>query len=391
MTKPSLCVTVSAATMAELRRRRDAVEDADLIELRLDSVSEPSVAGALDGRKRPVIVTCRPEWEGGGFEGSEEDRRQILADALTAGAEYVDIEWAAHFDDLIERTGGRRIVLSSHDFQGVPGDLHARFHAMRATGAEVVKIAAATTCLSDCLPLLDLGAQAGPDAGVILIGMGDCGLATRVLAGRFGSRWTYAGALSHLGQLDAATLLRRYRFRTIDSETQIYGLVGFPIGHSVSPAMHNAAFAQAGVNAVYLPFPAPSAADFARFGTALGIRGASVTVPHKVALCDHVVETDAVARRVGAINTITVQDGRWIGGNTDASGFLAPLTGVVPLRTTRAAVLGAGGAARAVADALTSRGAAVSIHARRRSRAEEVASLTAAAPAAVPGPKRWRR
>lgn len=378
MSKPTLCVTVTAPTTAELRRLRDTVEDADLIELRLDSVSDPSVQGALAGRRRPVIVTCRPKWEGGSFEGSEEERKQILADALTHGAEYVDIEWRAHFDDLISHSGGRRVVLSSHDFLGLPVDLNERVHAMKSTGAEVVKVAATMTCLSDCVQLLDLGAQAGRETGLILIGMGEYGLATRVLAGRFGSSWTYAGALAQLGQIDAATLLGRYRFRKIDSQTEVYGLVGSPIAHSVSPAMHNAAFEAARVNAVYLPLPATSAEDFARFGRAIGISGASVTVPYKVSLFDHVDEAYSVARRVGAINTIRVENRRWIGGNTDASGFLATLRGLVPIDTTRSAVLGAGGAARAVAAALASTGGAVRIHARNRAKAEEVAALTTA-------------
>src|SRR3954451_25107634 len=111
MPEPLLCVTVTAPTMAELRRRRDEIADADLIELRLDSVTDPDVAGALAGRRRPVIVTCRPAWEGGYFRGSEEERKRILAEALAGGAEYVDIEARSRFDDLIAQTGGRRIVL----------------------------------------------------------------------------------------------------------------------------------------------------------------------------------------------------------------------------------------------------------------------------------------
>ena len=378
MSKSSLCVTVTAATTAELRARRDAVEDADLIELRLDSVSDPNVAGALAGRRRPVIVTCRPKWEGGAFGGAEEERRKILTEALALGAEYVDIEWRACFDELLRESGGKRIVLSSHDFQGPPIDLNQRAHAMQSTGAEVVKIAATMTSLSDCVPLLDLGAQLGGHRQLILIGMGDYGLATRVLAGRFGSAWTYAGALAELGQIDAATLLNRYRYRTIDAETEIYGLVGSPIGHSVSPAMHNAAFAALRLNGVYLPLPAKSADDFVRFGKAIGIKGASVTVPFKVSLFEHVDEVYAVARRIGAINTICVEDRRWIGGNTDASGFLSTLRGLVPIEQLRVSVLGAGGSARAVAAALASSGGAVRIHARDQSKAEEVAALTSA-------------
>jgi 3-dehydroquinate dehydratase/shikimate dehydrogenase len=369
-------VTVTGATTAELRQKRDAVPDADLIELRLDTVSDPSVAGALAGRRRPAIVTCRPAWEGGGFKGSEEERKGILADALSLGAEYVDIEWRARFDDLISQAGGRRIVLSAHDYLGVPIDLTARVHAMRSTGAEIIKIAATTSCLSDCIPLLDLGAQSGRQSGLVLIGMGPYGLATRVLAGRFGSIWSYAGALKEIGQLSAQALLKDFHFRSVTDATGIYGVTGGSVLHSVSPAMHNAAFRAARVDAVYLPLPATSAADFATFGRAIGISGASVTIPLKVSLFDQVDEVYSVARRIGAINTIRVEQGRWIGGNTDASGFLEPLQEKVALKGLRASVLGAGGAARAVTVALASSGCPVTLHARSRQQAEETAIRT---------------
>jgi 3-dehydroquinate dehydratase/shikimate dehydrogenase len=369
-------MTVTAATTAELRQKRDAVADADLIELRLDTVRDPSVAGALAGRRRPVIVTCRPTWEGGEFTGSEEERKKILADALSLGAEYVDIEWRARFDDLIAQAGGRRIVLSTHDYLGIPIDLTARVHAMRSTGAEVIKIAATMSCLSDCVPLLDLGAQSGRQGGLALIGMGRYGLATRVLAGRFGSIWTYAGALKDIGQLSAHALLKDYHFRSVTDTTEIYGVAGGSVQHSVSPSMHNAAFRAARIDAVYLPLPAVSAADFATFGRALGISGASVTIPLKVSLFDSVDEVYAVARRIGAINTIRVENGRWIGGNTDASGFLEPLNQKMSLSGLRAAVLGAGGAARAVTVALASSGCSVRLHARNRQQAEQTGMLT---------------
>jgi 3-dehydroquinate dehydratase/shikimate dehydrogenase len=376
VSKPLLCVTVTAATTAELRQKRDAVADADLVELRLDSVSDPSVAGALAGRRRPVVVTCRPAWEGGGFKGSEEERRRILAEALTLGAEYVDVEWRARFDDLIAQAGGRRIVLSTHDFHGVPIDLLARVHAMRSTGAEVIKIAATLTCLRDNVALLDLGALAGRQTAFVLIGMGDFGQATRVLAGRFGSIWTYAGAVKEVGQLSAQSLLKDYNFRTLSDTTAVYGIVGGSVGHSASPAMHNAAFRAARLDAVYLPLPAVSAEDFVAFGRAIGISGVSVTVPLKVSMFDHVDEVDAVARRVGAINTISVKGGRWVGANTDASGFLQPLQERLPLKGLRVSVLGAGGAARAVLVALASSGCTVRVHARSRAQVEEVAVLT---------------
>jgi 3-dehydroquinate dehydratase / shikimate dehydrogenase len=377
-----LCVTVTAPTMAELRRRRDEVVGADIVELRLDTVSDPSVAGALADRRVPVIVTCRPAWEGGQFKGSEEERRRILQEALTAGADYVDVEWRANFTDLLTQSAGRRVVLSMHDFSGVPDDLTERARAMRATGAEVVKLAVATSRLSDCLPLLDLGAQIGR-RGTVLIGMGDCGLATRVLAQQFGSIWTYAGGVREVGQLTPAEL-DGYRFRSVTDATAVYGLVGSPIAHSVSPAMHNAAFAADQIDAVYLPLPAADADDFVTFGRAIGLRGASVTIPFKVSLFDRMDEVYAVARRIGAINTIRVVEGKWIGGNTDASGFLMPLKDRVSLRGMRVAVLGAGGSARAVAAALTSSQAQVTVYARNVARAQDIAATVSCEAAPLP-------
>jgi len=373
MATPQLCVTVTAPTMAELRRKRDAVADADLIEMRLDTVRDPDVAGALEGRVRPTIVACHPAWEGGRFTGSEEERHRILADALASGAEYVDIEWRARFDDLVS-SGGRRVVLSTHDFDGMSGDLRGQMQAMRATGAGIVKVAVTPQSLADCVPLLALGTEASQNGGSVVIGMGDYGFATRVLAGRFGSKWTYAGALRDIGQAPASSLLNEYRLRSITEATAIFGIVGGSVMHSVSPSMHNAAFASAGIDAVYLPFPAASAEDFVTFGRAIGISGASVTIPHKIALFDRVDDVDAIAQRVGAINTVRVVDGRWIARNTDAAGFLHPLDRV-ELKGRRAAFLGAGGAARAVAVALATSGCSVRIHARQRRQAEEVAAL----------------
>ena len=390
MSQPLLCITLTAPTMAELRQERDAVAEADLVELRLDTVRDPDVASALHGRRRPVIVTCRPVWEGGRFTGSEEERKRILGEAIDLGAEYVDVEWRAGFEDLLARVHGTRIVLSCHDFEGVPADLVARTQAMRATGAAVVKVAVTATQLRDCLPLLELRETApresGSAQGLVAIAMGEAGLASRVLACRFGSAWTYAGAERHVGQVSADALVTDYRFRTITGETEVYGLLGNPVSHSVSPAMHNAAFAAAGKDAVYLPFPAASAEDFVVFARAMGLKGASVTTPYKVAMLDHVSEVLPDARRFGAINTIHAGTGRWIGGNTDATAFLQPLTDRGPIAGARVAVLGAGGAARTVAVALTEHGARVRVHARSQRRAEDVATFAGAEAGPWPPP-----
>jgi 3-dehydroquinate dehydratase/shikimate dehydrogenase len=244
---------------------------------------------------------------------------------------------------------------------------------MRATGAEVVKLAVTASRLSDALPLLDLGRRGARYAPTIVIGMGDAGIATRVLAAHFGSRWTYAGQGIAPGQLSPQRLLGEFAFRQITDRTEVYGVVGSPVMHSVSPAMHNAAFRSERIDAIYLPLAAADVDDFLQFATACGLRGASVTVPFKVELFDRLDEPDAVSRRVGAVNTIRYRDGRWQGTNTDVAGFLGPLRGRVRLAGARVSVLGAGGAARAVGAALVAEGSRVTIFGRNQSRVAETA------------------
>jgi 3-dehydroquinate dehydratase/shikimate dehydrogenase len=376
MRDPLVCVAVTGRTMEELRRARDTAEGADIVELRLDTVDRPDAAGALEGRTRAVIVTCRAAWEGGFFRGGEEERRRILEQALAAGAEFVDIEAGADFADAIVRERrGRGVVLSWHDFEGVPSDLSSRAAVMRTRGAEVVKIAVTATRLSDTLRVMQLAKDMEDDANHVLLAMGASGTPTRVLAARLRNRWTYAGDRVAPGQISVARLLGDFTFRRLRPDAALYGVLGNPIGHSRSPAMHNAGFAALGVNAAYVPLQTEDANDFVRFARAVNLKGASVTAPHKVAIVPYMDDVDPVARRVGAVNTLVVRDGRWIGFNTDVEGFLTPLARRTTARGLRATVLGSGGAARGVAIALADQGAAVTICARRPDKAREIADL----------------
>jgi len=371
--RPRICVTVGGATTAELRQARDAVGDADLVELRLDAVSDPDPAGALAGRTRPVLVTCRAAWEGGHFQGPEEERLRLLAEAWSLGAEYVDLEQRAPgAAAFLERTSGRRVVLSRHDFEGVPRDIAGTFRSLAAAPAEVVKLAVTATRVSDALPLFDLRGAAASRPFVALA-MGSAGVATRLLAARIGSRWSYAGSAAP-GQMAATLMIDGFRYRSVGPTTAVYGVAGNPVMHSLSPAMHNAAFAAAGIDAVYVPIEAADAADVLAFAEGVGMPGISVTSPFKLALAA-AARLDDTARQVGALNTLRRHAGGWEGTNTDPEGFLAPLEPRLPLDGARAAVLGAGGAARAVVTALRSRGARVAVHARRPGQASEIARL----------------
>ena len=387
--KPAkLCVTVTADTMADLRTRRDQVDDADLVELRLDTVKDPSAAAALAGRKKPVIITCRPKSEGGHFTGSEEERRAILGEALALGAEYVDLEFKGTCADLIERTGGRRVILSHHNFTGMPSDIKEMAQAMLASGAEVVKLAATAHALRDCLTLREIGKSTR--VPMALVAMGEAGLASRVLASWMGSCWTYAGDGAAPGQLPVKRMHEEYRFRRIGARTAVYGVVGKPVSHSVSPAMHNAAFRAAHLDAVYLPLAASDFADFEAFAEEANLAGVSVTAPFKVNAFERADECDAVSRRIQSVNTLRREGGKWLGCNTDVTGFLAPLESTLRLPGMRATILGAGGAARSVSVALASAGVKVTIAARRKDQAQSVAALTGAATTAwPPDPASW--
>jgi 3-dehydroquinate dehydratase / shikimate dehydrogenase len=390
-----LVVTVTGRTMAELRRARDAAAaHADVIELRLDGVDRPDIAGALDGRLRPVIVTCRPRWEGGQFDGSEQERQQLLVAAAHADAEFVDVEFRAEFaGDLVRTRRGRGVIVSMHLLNPAENDYPNRLAALRAAGAEVTKLAVQVDSLAQTLPLFELGQRSAHDAGAphhVLIAMGPRGVHTRVLSERLNNRWAYSGDALAPGQLSPKRMLSEYQFRRVRADADLYGVVGSPVAHSLSPAMHNAGFAECSLNAVYVPLDARDVGDFVAVARALNLRGASITAPFKVDMFTLVDDRDRLADEVGAINTLVVKNGRWTGTNTDVAGFLAPLKGKMKLRGTRAAVLGGGGAARAVAVALKREGAAVTICARRRDQAKQVAKLAGVrAGAFPPQPGTW--
>ena len=382
-----LCETVTGPTMADLLSARDAAAGVDLVELRLDGVADLDLAAALTGRVRPVLITCRPTWEGGRYAGSEDARRELLRQALALGAEFIDVEHRAGFDDLV-RDHGERVVLSLHDFEGVPGDLENLVREMRACGAGTVKVAVTARRLADTLSLASL-----PRRGdAVVVAMGDAGIVTRLLPDRFGSKWTYAGNGVAPGQMPASRMVEEFRLREVTPDTRVFGVVSRSAVHSLSPSMHNAAFRAAGIDAVYVPLTAADFDDFQRFAGVMGIEGVSVTIPFKLDALRAAAEADAGAREVGAANTLKRGSRGWMATNTDVEGFLSPLSDRVPgsLHGLRAAVLGAGGAARAVIVALRSKGAIVTVHARREEQARDVAAaLGASAGAWPPPPGSW--
>ena len=388
-----LICSLTCETLADMRKAMFAARDAgaDAVECRLDYLREPpsatDLAHLLDEAPLEVIVTNRPVDQGGRFSGDQDDRTATLAAAAEAGADFVDVEMSVDPADRPEAP----TILSHHDFDRVPPDLDAIAARMDAAPAAVNKIAFASAGPEDAFRAFDvIRACRKP---TIALAMGEAGLASRILAGKFGAFGTFAslqrGAESAPGQpaLDAFGGL--YRWRDVGADTALCGVIGCPVGHSMSPAIHNAAFTAADVDAVYVPLLiAPGADNFNRFMDALlarpwlGWRGLSVTIPHKEHALAYVGEAncDPLAVRIGAVNTITVApDGSLRGDNTDyaaAVDALCDCMGIVraDLAGRRVAVLGAGGAARAIVAALVHYGAEVTVYNRTVSRGEQLAA-----------------
>ena len=276
-----LCVPlmVEQVDTARAEAIRAAEHGADMIEYRVDQYfhtqdDTPEILRLVEESPLPCIVTCRPTWEGGHYEGSEEDRLALFQ-ALGSSAHpprYIDVELKA----LTRTTTARqeiqatvdfpdptrdvysRLLLSTHDFQGRPADLTRRLLAIQAEpAASVSKIAFRARSLRDNLELFDILTER--TCPTIALGMGEFGLMSRVLAPKFGGFLTFASlrdeSTTAPGQPTLDDLLKTYRFRSIGPATRVYGIVGWPVTHSLSPLIHNAGFAEVGHDAVYLPMP----------------------------------------------------------------------------------------------------------------------------------------
>jgi 3-dehydroquinate dehydratase/shikimate dehydrogenase len=387
---PPVCIALAASTPeALIERAQEALEHTPLLEFRLDALPHPAAAVPPLARflaahpQAIAIATCRRTAGGGAFPGTTDEQLALLAQAAQAGCRLVDVEIEtaqAVSPDALQalRAQGPALILSSHDFERT-ADLQAHWERLRAFAPDLVKVVSTAHALADNLPVLRLLNQHAADIPTIALAMGAAGLLSRVLSPRAGAAFTFAaparGSETAPGQVDAPTLLRRYRAADLRPSTQIYGVAGNPIGHSLSPAMQNAAFQAAHLDAVFLPLAAGDARDLITLVRELPLAGVAVTIPFKrdvPPLLDHI---DALASQVGACNTIARSpDGKLIGYNTDVAGVVRPLERRLALPGARILVLGAGGAARAAAFGLTRQGAHVFLWNRTHARAEQLAS-----------------
>jgi 3-dehydroquinate dehydratase / shikimate dehydrogenase len=381
-----LCAVVATPTARQAIRQLHAARlYTRTIELRLDWLrSDRQRSKFLAALRRyprkglTLVATCRRILGGGKLAGGAEAELYWLGQAREAGCEWCDLE----IETLRELPGQTaravpvppKILLSFHDFEHTP-PLPQRLVRARHGEADAIKIAARALSISDSLRLLRL-ARASND--IVSVPMGEIGLPARLLALREGSALAYAPVSDATapGQVSLREFKRLYRADAITGKTKIYGVIGNPIGHSLSPLLHNTGFVAAECDASYLPFLVENLKEFLQAIPEFELRGFSVTIPHKRTIMKHLAECEPMAAKIGAVNTVVVgKDGRLLGSNTDYVGVLRALEGKLRLRDSRVLIFGAGGSARAAAFALANAGAEVLICARREMAARELARV----------------
>lgn len=412
MTRLTVPIMVHDLAQALADAARAAEFGADLVEFRIDRFTDdlPALGELVSRSALPCIVTCRPIWEGGEYDGDEQTRIAIF-EHVGLGARppaYIDVELQAyqrsanlrqkvglvvdHPEQVRPTTTG--LILSSHDFERRPADLLRKVAAMaEAPACRVIKVAWKAWSLRDNLEAFEIIRQ--DYKPTIALCMGEFGLASRVLAKKFGALLTFASLDKNSGtapgQPTVEEIKRLYRWDAIRVSTQVFGVIGWPVGHSMSPAVHNAGFDAVGEDGVYLPMPIPP--EYEHFKATVGawvdakwldFRGASVTIPHKENLLRFVRErggeVEPLAESIGAANTLAVRnDGSLYASNSDYAAVLDSVCEALSisreeLAGKRVAVIGAGGAARAAVAGFAHHGATVVVYNRTMERAEELAA-----------------
>jgi 3-dehydroquinate dehydratase/shikimate dehydrogenase len=366
-----ICLCLTGKTLARDKELLERYEKyVDLAELRVDCLDPDErllIRRFPPMVKVPVILTIRRKRDGGFFVDGEGARIILLSKGLAfAEADrrynfaYVDLEEDLDVPSLEEaaRAFGTRIIRSFHDFQGVGQNLAGRFRALVHAGDEIIKAAVMPQSMADVVRVYE-AARELRDMEKIILCMGDYGTNTRILAELLGSHLTYTSVKGEAdiqpgapGQLCPQELVDLYRFRSITRKTRIFGIVGFPLKATSSPAFFNAVFTQQNIDAVYIPFPSDSLESFMKLADLIGLESASVTIPYKAEILPYLKVRSAEVDFIKACNTIVRRPEGWTGANTDARGFsdvLLKFIGKKNLKGKRVTIIGAGGAARAVA------------------------------------------
>lgn len=414
-----LAVSILAKDVNQFQSQLQAAQKqgAEAIEIRADALSEPGaevtaqLVAAVKKTHLPVIVTCRDIAEGGVAEIDFSLRLSILREAISAGANFVDIEYEnfKHPDvqsvlcAMLQQYPATQLILSRHNFKGPFEDLNVIYESILAVYPEAIpKIVYKARHINDCFAAFDLLKEA--DCPTIAFAMGPAGQISRVLAKKFGAFLTFAclddDSATAPGQMTTTQMKQTYRWDALNAETEIFGVIGNPVAHSLGPALFNACFDNNRVNAVYLPFLLEG--DKPEFDAFLknvsdrpkmGFGGFSVTLPHKTHALDYANQhgefVDNLAEAIGAVNTLKVGFNSILSAyNTDYAGAMDALTAAMgagkhDLHKVKVAVIGAGGVARAVVAGLADVGARVTIYNRTAQKAKSLAKEFSARAASI--------
>jgi len=385
----AICVVIGRTRhqMVQIEIQEAAKQGARLIELRLDYLAKaPDFSRLLVDKPCPMIATVRRITDGGKWNSGEEARKTLLRQAIVAGFDWVDIE--TDVADSIPRYKEVKRIISYHNTREVPQNLKEIHEKMCGQDADVVKIAVRAHHQGDNLRVLDL--LKNPKKPTVALCMGDAGTPSRLLGPLYGTPFTY-GAFNKErgiapGLLSFSDLKHVYHYEHINPETKVYGVIGDPVAHSLSPHLHNAVFRRIGINAVYLPFRVPRSElkAFLESFERIPVHGYSVTIPHKEAAAELVKRHDATVEETHSANTLVRSpDGTFTAYNTDYQAVLETLRAELPLTpdgdrpilgSKVVIVLGAGGMARTVAHALHREHAVVTIASRTLERTQKLAA-----------------
>ena len=359
----------------------------ELVELRIDCLRrEPDLKRILANRPTPCVFTIRRGVDGGLWRGPEDKRQRLIREAVVAGVDYVDIEYDIARE--IRRFGKTKRIISYHNLKQTPPEFQDIAEQCEEMDADVVKVAARAHSIGDSMKVLQVAAKM--ETPTIAIAMGELGSFTRILGAKYGAPFTYANfnvdRSFAAGMLHYDALNRDYYYDHIDASTEVYAVIGDPIGHSLSPPIHNAAFRQLGLNKVLVPIAMPAERLKATLDEVawLGIKGYSITIPHKQAVLPLLTLADGAVERTGACNTMLMkEDGSRVGYNTDYRAAMDTLESAFagsggegsasPLEGKQVVILGAGGVARPIGFGLLRRGAGVTLMNRTEERATKLA------------------
>ena len=392
--RTKICVSLAETDTGKLADRFGALDGADLAEIRLDALDAPgeltasAVAALVDRCPVPVGFTLRPVWQGGAFEGDEQERRVLLEQAAASGAAFVDVELEADWvADYLERSPCP-VIVSHHWSIAQPGDVAEKVARAAALAPSMAKLVGIADVPSDALPLLSAADELiGAGQPATCFCMGVAGRASRLLAAARGAALVYAapaaGSEVAAGQWALRELVDELRIGGWRPATALCGLIGHPIGHSLSPAIFNAVFQERGLDFAYVPVAGQDLDRVLELVAAMGFRGLSVTMPFKDEIAARSARRDDLVEATGAANTVLFEEDGLASYNTDGGAVVAALAAVMPLESARVAVVGAGGAARAAAAALVRVAAGVTIFNRTEARARQAAELVGVSAAAL--------